>query len=157
MTLNDYSHLDADPATVDGCGVHPGTVERRRESACASPTELLAALPANVVLRRLPVPVLAVDDEGTVWFANDGFADLVGHQADTIPSMRLDDLLPHLYPARQSVMETLSSRAEFIVELRHAEGYTVKAKLSRSALLRDDDPIALVSFEDSTEQLWANP
>lgn len=40
------------------------------------------------------------------------------------------------------------------VDLVHADGSTVRAWMSKSALLRDDDPVALVTFQDLTAQLW---
>jgi hypothetical protein len=35
-----------------------------------------------------------------------------------------------------------------------ADGFTVRAKMSKSALLRGDDPLTLTTFQDLTEQLW---
>jgi hypothetical protein len=40
------------------------------------------------------------------------------------------------------------------VELQHCEGWTVRARMSKSALMRSDDPVVLVTFENLTEQLW---
>ena len=37
----------------------------------------------------------------------------------------------------------------------HVDGSTVRAKMSESALLRKDDSVALVTFQDLTEKLWA--
>ncbi len=39
---------------------------RRHPQAGQSPTDILRQLPALVVLQRMPVPVLAVDDDGTI-------------------------------------------------------------------------------------------
>jgi len=36
------------------------------------------------------------------------------------------------------------------------DGSTVRAKMSKSALLRGDDPVALATFQDLTEQLWVD-
>jgi len=41
-----------------------------------------------------------------------------------------------------------------VVELRHCEGWTVRARMSNSALMRHDDPVVLVTFDNLTEQLW---
>jgi hypothetical protein len=38
--------------------------------------------------------------------------------------------------------------------LRHQDGSIVRAQMSGSALLRGDDPVAVVVFHDLTEQLW---
>jgi len=43
-----------------------------------------------------------------------------------------------------------------VVELRHREGWTVRARMSKSALVRSDDPVMLVTFENLTERLWVD-
>jgi hypothetical protein len=43
-----------------------------------------------------------------------------------------------------------------VVELAHQDGSTVRALMSRSALRRSDDEIALATFQDLTEHLWVN-
>ena len=43
-----------------------------------------------------------------------------------------------------------------VVELQHCEGWTVRAKMSKSALMRCDDPVVLVTFENLTERLWVD-
>jgi hypothetical protein len=40
------------------------------------------------------------------------------------------------------------------VELQHCEGWTVRARMSKSALKRREDPVVLVTFENLTERLW---
>jgi hypothetical protein len=44
--------------------------------------------------------------------------------------------------------------ANEVVELAHRDGSSVRALMSRSALIRADDNIALATFQDLTEQLW---
>jgi PAS domain-containing protein len=39
---------------------------------------ILKQLPALVVLERIPVPVLAIAQDGTVLFANNAFSEMVG-------------------------------------------------------------------------------
>jgi hypothetical protein len=51
--------------------------------------------------------------------------------------------------------ETLQSMEFALVELMHADGSVVRARMSKSAPMRDDDPLALATFHDLTEQLWA--
>jgi len=43
-----------------------------------------------------------------------------------------------------------------LVELAHRDGSVVRALTSKSALMRADDQIALITFQDPTEQLWAD-
>ena len=47
---------------------------RRHLPAGQSPMDILRQLPALVVLERMPVPVLAVGDDGTILFANAAFS-----------------------------------------------------------------------------------
>jgi hypothetical protein len=50
----------------------------------------------------------------------------------------------------------VQSLANEIVELAHRDGSSVRALMSRSALIRADDDIALATFQDLTEQLWVD-
>ncbi len=45
--------------------------------------------------------------------------------------------------------------ADELVELNHHEVSIVRARMSKSALVRADDNVALATFQDLTEQLWA--
>jgi PAS domain-containing protein len=56
-------------------------VDRRRTvQASQSPREALEQLPALVLLERIPVPTLAVLQDGTIVFANKAFAEMVGRR-----------------------------------------------------------------------------
>jgi hypothetical protein len=48
------------------------------------------------------------------------------------------------------------ANANVVVELRHEVDSIVRARMSRSALLRGDDPVAWATFQDLTEQLWVD-
>jgi PAS domain-containing protein len=62
---------------------------RRHPPAGQSPTDILRQLPAVVVLQRMPVPVLAVGDDGTILFANAAFSQMLGHSAEAVLSLTL--------------------------------------------------------------------
>lgn len=127
-------------------------MERRQGRSGQSPLETLQQLPALVVLERLPVPVLAVAEDGTILFANAAFGAMLGHPADQVLTMKFHDVFET--PPDESVVSVVRANAERLVALRHADGSTVRATLSRSALLRGDDPVALATFQDLTERLW---
>ncbi|WP_328350483.1 PAS domain-containing protein [Mycobacterium sp. NBC_00419] len=128
-------------------------MERRQQGRSdQSPLETLQQMPALVVLERLPVPVLAVGEDGTILFANAAFGAMVGFPVHDVLAMKFDDIFGSVPDA--SVVSVVRAYADLLVELRHADGSTVRAKLSRSALLRGDDPVALATFQDLTEQLW---
>jgi len=40
--------------------------------------------------------------------------------------------------------------------LRHREGWTVRARMSNSAMMQPDDSIVLVTFDNLTERLWVD-
>jgi PAS domain S-box-containing protein len=136
----DAHHYGDDPAA-----------DRRHRAHPVSPLATLT--PALVVLGRLPVPVLAIDREGTIIFANEPFTRMLGHTTETVTAMKFDQIFSSM-AATPSPVSAVHAHAEQIVTLRHADGFTVRAKMSKSALLRGDDPVTLTTFQDLTEQLW---
>lgn len=129
-------------------------IERRRNPQITdAPLDALQALPTLLVLQRLPVPVLAVGDDGNIVFANQHFAAMIGQPRDVVLATPLAEIL-HWLPADEAAASIVRERDGAIVELTHAEGWTVHARMSKSILMRDDDPMVLVIFEDCTEQQW---
>lgn len=120
-----------------------------------SPMAMLEQMPALVVLERFPVPVLAIADDGSIVFANSAFAELVGHTAESVRSLTFSEVFCSL-PAGGSAVSAVRSQADRVVELRHRDNSIVRARMSKSALLRDDDSVALTTFHDLTEQLWVD-
>ncbi|SEH88453.1 PAS domain S-box-containing protein [Mycolicibacterium rutilum] len=119
----------------------------------ASPMAVLNELPALVVLDRLPVPVLAIAEDGAIVFANSAFADMLGYPAEAVGALKFREIF-HTMPADESAVSAMRAHANLIVELTHADGSIVRARMSKSALRRGDDPVALATFQDLTEQLW---
>jgi PAS domain S-box-containing protein len=131
-------------------------VERRRGGQdVTSPMALLEELPALVVLERFPVPVLAIAEDGAILFANKAFAEMVGHPADAVTALKFQQIF-HTMPAEESAVSVVRAHADLIVELLHQDGSIVRARMSKSALLRGDDPVALATFQDLTERLWVD-
>jgi PAS domain S-box-containing protein len=131
-------------------------VERRRDDRdVQSPMTLLKELPALVVLERFPVPVLAIAEDGAILFANKAFAEMLGYPADTVTTLKFRQIF-HTMPAEESAVSVVRAHADLIVELLHQDGSIVRARMSKSALLRGDDPVALATFQDLTERLWAD-
>jgi PAS domain S-box-containing protein len=115
---------------------------------------LLKELPALVVLERFPVPVLAIAEDGTILFANAAFADMLGYPAELVTALKFHQIF-HTLPADNSAVSVVRAHANLIVELVHQDRSIVRARMSKSALLRGDDPVALATFQDLTERLWA--
>jgi PAS domain S-box-containing protein len=133
-----------------------GNVERRRDSEDGqSLMAVLKELPALVVLERFPVPVLAIAEDGTILFANKAFAEMLGHPAEAVTALNFRQIF-HTLPADESAVSVLRAHADLIVELLHQDGSIVRAQMSKSALLRGDDPVALATFQDLTERLWVD-
>jgi PAS domain S-box-containing protein len=131
-------------------------IERRRNrSSGDSPMDILKRLPALVVLERVPVPSLAMTRDGVILFANAAFAELVGHRPESLVGSAFPETF-HSSSVAVGVLSGVDALANLVVELRHCEGWTVRARVSKSALMRRDDPVVLVTFEDLTERLWTD-
>jgi PAS domain S-box-containing protein len=113
----------------------------------------LKQLPALVVLERIPVPVLAIANDGALVFANSAFSEMVGRAPADVVSLKFHEIF-HLPLTTESAVTVVQSLANEVVELAHRDGSSVRALMSRSALIRADDDIALATFQDLTEQLW---
>jgi PAS domain S-box-containing protein len=116
---------------------------------------VLKELPALVVLERLPEPVIAIAEDGSILFANDAFAQMLGHTAETVKALKFRQIF-HSMPADESAVSAVRAHADLIVELVHRDNSIVRARMSKSALLRGDDPVALATFQDLTERLWVD-
>jgi PAS domain S-box-containing protein len=115
----------------------------------------LQQMPALVVLERLPAPALAVDRAGTILFANSSFCDMVGYCREELRSINFDDIFYRL-PDDDRWVALVGRGPARLVELRHKYGHSVWASMSKSAMHRRDDTVALVTFHDRTEELWLN-
>ncbi len=130
--------------------------ERRRpRSVDLSPLEVLHQMPALVVLERLPGPALAVDCEGTIVFANGAFCDMLGHAPDELLAMKFGDIFCSL-ATHHSAVVLVRAHPDRLVKLAHKDGHPVWARMSKSAMRRRDDTLALATFHDHTEELWLN-
>jgi PAS domain S-box-containing protein len=152
LTGEDSHSQPRDSTLMDG----DRRVERRRSGGSGdSPTDTLRQLHAVVVLERLPVPTLAMAQDGIILFANTAFAEMVGYEQDELAGLASPEIF-HTAPAGVAALSGVDAIANLVVELRHREGWTVRARMSKSALMRRDDPIMLVTFDNLTEQLWVD-
>jgi PAS domain S-box-containing protein len=129
-------------------------IERRQSGSPGdAPVDILMRLPAVVVLERIPVPCLAMARDGIIFFANTAFAEMVGYGQDRLAGAAFPEFF-HTVPAALCALSGVDALANLVVELEHCEGWTVRARMSKSALMRSDDPVVLVTFENLTERLW---
>src|ERR1700704_307918 len=134
---------------------HNRAVERRqnRHQHSQSPMTTLKQLPALVVLERIPVPVLAVGDDGTILFTNTAFSEMVGYEPDEVLALRFREIF-YQAPDSESLLSVVHALANMVVELAHKDGSVVRALMSKSVGMRATDQFALATFQDLTEQLW---
>ncbi|MBV9092013.1 MAG: PAS domain-containing protein [Mycobacteriaceae bacterium] len=116
---------------------------------------VLQKLPALVVLERIPVPVVAIAHDRAILFANRAFADMLGYDEETVLSLKFEQIF-HTLPLDESAISVVRAHAGLVVDLLHMDGSTVRARMSKSVLMRGDDPVALATFQDLTEQLWVD-
>ncbi|BBZ44926.1 PAS domain S-box protein [Mycobacterium parmense] len=132
-------------------------VERRRPTPPDQlPIDALQQMPALVVLERLPAPALAVDRAGMILFANRSFCDMLGYLPAELASMKFDELLRRRTVGKRRVALN-GTDIERLVELKHSDGHALRVSMSRSAMHRRDDLVALVTFHDRTEEFWVDP
>jgi PAS domain S-box-containing protein len=136
-------------------GDDPAMDRRRPGQAEQPPANKLRRIPAVVVLKRLPVPVLAIDQDGTILFTNAAFAEMLGHTEDTVLQLKFHEIFRQL-PADGPAAAVMCSYADQLVELAHRDGFAVRASMSKSAMLRRDDDVALAVFHDLTTRLWTD-
>ena len=148
--------LPGDPRGGAGMDGSDGSarIERRGDGRSGdSAMDVLTRLPAVVALERLPVPVLAMSRDGIILFANAAFAEMVGYEQDGLAGSVFPEIF-HTVPAGLAALSGVDALANLVVRLRHCEGWTVRARMSNSAMVRRDDPVVLVTFDDLTERQW---
>lgn len=136
-------------------GDDPAMDRRRPGQAEETPATKLRRIPAVVVLERLPVPVLAIDQDGTILFTNAAFAEMLGHTEHTVLQLKFHEIFRQL-PADGPAAAVMCSYADQLVELAHRDGFAVRASMSKSAMLRRDDDVAIAVFHDLTTRLWTD-
>jgi PAS domain-containing protein len=107
--------------------------------------------PALEVLEQFPVPVIALADDGAVLFANTAFAEMLGCSRDAT-SMSYEDIF-YALPTEDTLFAVTRLRADTIGELLHLDGSTLFAKMSKSAMMRGADSVAIATFADLMERL----
>ncbi|PJE02190.1 MAG: histidine kinase [Mycobacterium sp.] len=133
---------------------HYAGVERRRSTrAGQSPGEVLRQLPATVVLDRLPIPVLGVGCDGSITFANAALCAMLGYCHDDVRILRCNQIFRSC-SANEPALDFIRAHGNELVTLTHSQRFSVRAWMSKSALLRHHDPMVLVTFREFTEQLW---
>jgi PAS domain-containing protein len=130
--------------------------ERRRRFRPGSPDNYLRALPASVLLERLPVPMLATGVDGIVVYNNAAFASMLGHGADVrLTGYGLPALLDgHSATPPSDCVTTLRAANNVVVDWLHSEGFPVRSVISETLFFRATDEVLLFGVTDLTELIW---
>jgi PAS domain-containing protein len=139
---------------------HARRSERRRRPSPSSPEEYLRALPALILLDRLPIPMLATRLDGVVVYTNPAFATMLGHHPDTImlTGQQLPALLAgHAATPPPDCVTALRAAGNVIVDWLHVEGFPVRSVVSETMFVRTTDEILLIGVTDITEFIWTTP
>jgi len=134
--------------------------ERRRRPSPGRPEEYLRALPALILLDRLPIPMLATGLDGLVVYTNPAFATMLGHHPDTVmlTGQQLPALLAgHATTPPRDCVTALRAASNVIVDWLHVEGFPVRSVISETLFFRASDQVLLFGVTDITELIWTTP
>ena len=134
--------------------------ERRRRPSPSNPEEYLRALPALILLDRLPIPMLATGLDGVVVYANPAFATMLGHHPDNVmlTGQQLPALLAgHAATPPRDCVTALRAASNVIVDWLHVEGFPVCSVISDTVFVRTTDQILLFGVTDITGLMWTAP
>jgi len=109
-----------------------------------------SALPT---LERIPVPAIALADDGAVVFANAAFAEILGCSPDAVTSMTYAEIF-HALPTEETLFGVARLCADTIADLQHLDGSTIFAKMTKSAVSRRAGHVAIATFDQLMERLW---
>jgi PAS domain-containing protein len=103
----------------------------------------------------MPTGMLGVGTDGTIEYANQACADMLGYvDGQALTQVQLPELLVgHAMRTPAGCLATLRA-AEPMVEWTHFEGHVVRTLISPPLLLRASDALLLIGITDITEWLW---
>ena len=130
--------------------------ERRQLSSPTDAEGYLRQMPALALLDRLPTPMLGVDLDGGITYANPACAGLLGYDdAAALTRSQLPRLLAGCEGRTPAdCVETLRRSASLVVEWNHLEDYVIRGMVSAPLLLRESDTLLLIGIVDVTDWLW---
>jgi PAS domain S-box-containing protein len=105
-----------------------------------------------VLLQRLQMPMLAPDTDGIIVYANPSFAAMLRHPGDDLVGKDVGDFLhpdSHAAITGRDVLRAAGS----LLTWHHNEHGRAQSVVTKSVLIRSDDPVLLVGFVDVTDWL----
>jgi PAS domain S-box-containing protein len=126
--------------------------EGRHSRRASDPTVKPHHRAGLAALERIPVPAIALADDGSVLFANAAFAEILGCSRDAVTAMSYEELL-HALPTEETLFGVARLCAETIGDLQHLDGSTIFAKMTKSAVIRRAGAVAIATFDQLVERL----
>lgn len=117
--------------------------------------DFLSRLPAAVLFARLPVPLLAVNDEGVIVHCNAAMGVVTGRRTYELEGAGVGSLVSEIAIGGVDVLESIRRLEGSIVTIGRPDGFRAYARFSASLLSCDDDRFLIIAFEDVTEHLWS--
>lgn len=133
--------------------------ESRRALAESREAQLESEARFRVAFHRAPFGMAMVGADGMVQQVNDAFARLLGREVDEMVGTSVDALihpddLPVAHAHRRQVLSGDVESVETVMRLRHRDGHSVLARVTRSMVRdRDGKPSHMIGqVEDVTER-----
>ena len=100
-------------------------------------------------------PMLAADTDGVIVYTNPSFAAMLGHTVDDLVGKDVGDFL---HPDSHSAITSrdVLRAAGSLLTWHHNEHGLAQSIVTKSVLIRSDDPVLLVGFVDVTDWLWSH-
>ena len=130
--------------------------DRRRRLHFTRLGDLLDAMPARVLLNRMPAPVMGVDPDGVVAYANPAAMTLLGDPDSALTGRALPSLLsPQCdHSGAECVAALRAAGNGDVIHCWPADGFTVRTAVSTPLLLSASDPFLVICITDGTELHW---
>src|ERR1700761_3881748 len=129
-------------------------VNRRRRGTPETLHGYLEQLSGLVLLQRLQMPMLAADTDDIIVYANPSFGAMVEYNGDDLVGKVVGEFLhedSHPDVRGRDVLTAAGS----LVTWHHNEFGIARSVVTKSMLVRSDDPVLLVGFVDVTDWLWS--
>ena len=130
-------------------------IERRRRTRPNTVVGYLEQLSARVLLDRLTIPAIAIDEDGIIAFANSACHTMLGYDDLSIVGRSLTEFLGIRPTAAAEAVSNLRNAAGTTTVWAHPANGILKVVASQPLLLRADDPVTLVTLTDVTDWLWS--
>jgi PAS domain S-box-containing protein len=130
--------------------------ERRRRPPRRSSAEVLAGLPAQLLLNRLDTATIVIGVDGFVVYANPACERMLGyHTASTLEGLSLAALLSRESGSTPRDCVELLRDQDTVTYWNHSDGYPIATLASDPMLLHATDPILMVTLIDVSDRVWS--